>query len=58
LARALGMTVSQLLENTTSEELAEWQALYILEKEEHEERKDVYAKKTAAEAKARKQGMF
>jgi len=52
------MTVSQLLENTTSEELAEWQALYILEKEEHEERKDVYAKKTAAEAKARKQGMF
>jgi len=50
------MTVSQLLENTTSEELAEWQAYFILEEEEREQKDDVEAKKTAAEARAKKQG--
>lgn len=34
LARELGMTVSQLLHNTTSTELDEWRALYALESEE------------------------
>ena len=52
------MTVSQLLENTTSEELAEWQALYILEEEEREQKEDVEAKKAVAEAKAKKQGVL
>ena len=36
LAKELGMTVQMLLANTTSRELAEWQAYFKIQNEEHE----------------------
>lgn len=44
------------MKNTTSLELAEWQAYFMLEREEREEEKETGTKKAEAEARARKQG--
>jgi len=50
------MTVAQLLNNTTSEELAEWQAYFMVKNREAEEERDSSTKNAEAEARAKKQG--
>ena len=54
LAKELGMTVSQLSNNLTMEELVGWSAYFALKNEEDEREKDKVQKGTASRVQTRK----
>ncbi len=50
------MTVGEMLDKMTSEEITEWMAFFKVENEERKQEQETGTKNAEAEARARKQG--